>query len=91
MNGPRRFGMMFFIASSADVSERGCTVTYPAALTRMLGVVPSDLDCADILSKVAVTEDSEVMSHSSVVMPLGVLLPKADSRTWSRREDSKGA
>lgn len=91
MNGPSRFGRIFLVASSAVVSERGWTLTYPAALTKMLGDTLSALDCDEILSKTEATEDSDVMSHSKAVMFLGVVLPKVDSRTWSRREDSKGA
>lgn len=41
--------------------------------------------------KASETEDSLVMSHSSGVMFFGLGEPKTVVRTWSRRDDSKGA
>ncbi len=63
MNGPIRLGIMFFKASSAEVSSMGWTVTYPAALIKIEGnrLVSKSLKMA---LKADSTDGSEVMSHS---------------------------
>jgi hypothetical protein len=63
INGPRKFAVIIFIASSADESSRGATETYPAAFIRMQGNALLEAS-ALIFSKAFETEASEVMSHS---------------------------
>lgn len=44
-----------------------------------------------MVSKAAVTDDSSVMSHSTVVTRSGEEVPKVSEMTDSRRDASKGA